>query len=222
LPDRGLCSRAASRRYLAAPAVALVVGLAALVSGCGGSAPKPAPLPPVHPHRAGPVSIFTAPSAAALSPASLDELKRLGVDRIHIYLHWIDIAPDPTSRHRPAFDAGDPAAYPAAGWAVYDTIIRDAKARGLGVDLALIPPPPAWAAGNGAPIPKAQPEWRPSASEREAAAEGGFLVDMERAQPRYAAGARGQAAYPDRGVAGSVPRAGRRRLERVCRLGARP
>lgn len=119
----------------------------------------------MHPHRDGPVSIFTAPSAAALSPTSLDELKRLGVDRIHIYLHWIDIAPDPTSRHRPVFDAVDPAAYPAAGWAVYDTIIRDAKARGLGVDVALIPPPPAWAEGKGAPHPKIQPEWRPSAPE---------------------------------------------------------
>jgi hypothetical protein len=163
LPDRGLCSRAASRRHLAAPAVALVVALAALVAGCGGSTPTPAPLPPLHPHRDGPVSLFTSPSSAALSPASLDGLKRLGIDRIHIYLHWADIAPDPTSRRRPAFDATDPAAYPAAGWAVYDTIIHDAKARGLGVDVALIPPPPLWAAGKGAPDPKTQPEWRPSA-----------------------------------------------------------
>jgi hypothetical protein len=135
-----------------------------VLAACGGSNAKPAPLPPVHRDRAGPQSIFTLPSAATLAPPALDELKRLGVDRIHIYLHWIDIAPDPTSRHRPAFDATDPAAYPAAGWAVYDTIIRNAKARGLGVDLALIPPPPAWAEGKGAPHPAVQPEWRPSAS----------------------------------------------------------
>jgi hypothetical protein len=164
LPDRGLSSRAAPRRHLAALAVALVVVLAALVAGCGGSKPKPAPLPPLHPHRAGPVSIFTSASQTALTPATLDALKQLGVDRIHIYMHWADIAPDPTSRHHPVFDATDPAAYPAAGWAIYDTITREAKARGLGVDLALVPPPPGWAAGKGAPNPKAQPEWKPSAS----------------------------------------------------------
>jgi len=162
LPGRGFSSRAASRRPVATPTVALAVIVASLVAGCGGSTPKPAPLPPLHPHRAGPVSIFTSPSAAALNPAGLDELKRLGVDRVHIYLHWADIAPDPTSPRRPAFDATDPAAYPAAGWAVYDTIIRDAKARGLGVDVALIPPPPVWAAGKGASDPTTQPEWRPS------------------------------------------------------------
>ncbi len=139
------------------------VAVTMLVAACGGSSATPAPLPPLHPDRAGPESIFTSPSAAALSPTALDELKRLGVDRIHIYLHWADIAPDPTSRHRPAFNAADPAAYPAAGWAVYDAIIRDAKARGLGVDVALIPPPPAWAAGTGAPDPQTEPEWRPSA-----------------------------------------------------------
>jgi hypothetical protein len=144
-------------------AVALAA-MAMLVAACGGSKPQPSQLPPRHPDRTGPQSIVTSSSVAALSPAGLDELKRLGVDRIHIYLHWADIAPDPTSRHRPAFDATDPAAYPAAGWAVFDTIIRDAKARGLGVDVALIPPPPGWAAGKGAPDPKTQPEWRPSAS----------------------------------------------------------
>lgn len=86
------------------------------------------------------------------------------MDRIHVYMHWADIAPDPTSRHRPVFDATNPTAYPAAGWAVYDTIARDAKAHGLGLDLALVPPPPGWAAGKGAPNPKTQPEWKPSAS----------------------------------------------------------
>jgi hypothetical protein len=164
LPDRGLPSRAAPRRQLAALAVTLVVALAALLAGCGGSTPKPAPLPPVHSHRAGPVSIFTSASQIALNPLTLDQLKRLGVDRIHVYMHWADIAPDPTSRHRPVFDATNPAAYPAAGWAVYDTIARDAKARGLGLDLALVPPPPGWAAGKGAPNPKTQPEWKPSAA----------------------------------------------------------
>lgn len=149
---------------MAAIAVTLAVILTALLTGCGGSALKPPQLPPVHSQRTGPQSIFTSASQAALTPAALDELKHLGVDRIHIYMHWADIAPDPTLPHRPAFDATSPGGYPSASWAVYDTILRDAQARGLGVDLALVPPPPRWAEGKGAPDPATQPEWRPSAA----------------------------------------------------------
>jgi hypothetical protein len=136
-----------------------------LLGGCGGGSPaKPPQLPPVRLHRVGPESMFTAASELLVNPSGvLSELKHLGVDRVHVYLHWADVAPDPTSRHRPTFDATDPSAYPAAAWAPFDTIMRDARARGLGVDLALIPPPPAWAAGLGAPHPRVQPEWRPSA-----------------------------------------------------------
>jgi hypothetical protein len=139
--------------------------VAALLAGCGGAKPKPVGLPPLHPHRPGPESMFTTAGELTGNPTgTLDALKSLGVDRVHIYMHWADIAPDATSRHRPVFDATDPSAYPAAGWAVFDTIIQEAHARGMGVDLALVPPPPEWAAGKGAPDPKTQPEWRPSAS----------------------------------------------------------
>jgi hypothetical protein len=112
--------------------------------------------------------MFTAAVELTGNPVgTLNALKTLGVDRIHIYMHWADIAPDPTSAHRPAFDATDPAAYPATGWAAFDAVIRDAQARGIGVDLALVPPPPRWAEGKGAPHPAVQPEWKPSASEFE-------------------------------------------------------
>lgn len=96
---------------------------------------------------------------------TLAELKRLGVDTVHVYMHWADIAPDPSSTTKPSFDAPDPAAYPPAGWAAYDTIVRDVKADGMGVILDLVPPPPHWASAPGAPDPATQPEWRPSASE---------------------------------------------------------
>ncbi len=138
--------------------------LAGLLASCGTSGGSTvATLPPLHPGRLGPETMFTPASEIIENPAgTLDELKRLGVDRVHIYMHWADIAPDPSSRARPSFAAADPAAYPPAGWAVFDTIVRDIRARGMGIDLALVPPPPAWASGRGAPDPKTQPEWRPS------------------------------------------------------------
>jgi hypothetical protein len=146
---------------------AFAVVLAVLLASCGGgSSAQPAKLPPIHAGRVGPETIFTPAGELVLNPVgTLDELQRLGVDTVHVYLHWADIAPDPTSSTKPVFDATDPAAYPAAGWAPYDTIVRDTKARGMGLILDLVPPPPHWASGEGAPDPATQPQWRPSAPE---------------------------------------------------------
>ena len=44
----------------------------------------------------------------------------------------------------------------------YDALIRGLAARHIGVDLALIGPPPRWAEGRGAPSPSTQPEWKPN------------------------------------------------------------
>lgn len=136
-----------------------------IVVASSGSGPKVAALPPTHTNRPGPETMFTAGSVATYTGATLDALKNLGVNRIHIYLHWADIAPDPTSSRRPAFDATNPGAYPASGWAPYDVVMQALAARHMGVDLDLVAPPPNWAAGKGAPHPKSQPEWKPSAAE---------------------------------------------------------
>ena len=154
--------------------VAAIVVLVIVSGGPGGG--SPARLPALHPGRAGPgrvgpgppgpESMFTVAAELAVDPArTLDQLQRLGVDRVHVYLHWSDVAPNPASPVRPSFDATDPAAYPATRWANFDTIMRDTFARGMSLDLALVPPPPRWAEGPGAPSPKTQPEWRPSALE---------------------------------------------------------
>ncbi len=154
------------RLWLALAGVAtLVVIVLVVVLATGSSTTPPASLPPVYPERAGPETMFTAGTVATDTAANLDALKRLGVDRVHVYMHWADIAPDPTSAKRPAFDASDPAGYPAAGWAPYDQVVRALEARHMGIDLDLVPPPPNWAAGKGAPHPKTQPEWKPSAAE---------------------------------------------------------
>ena len=135
-------------------AVALAL-ICAAVAGCGGSrgsTSKTTPLPALQPGRVGPESMFTIASQLTDNPtATLNQLKQLGVDRVHISLPWGSIAPDPQSHTRPAFDATDPAAYPAAGWAVYDKIVRGLAARHIGIDLALTGPPPVWAEATGGP-----------------------------------------------------------------------
>jgi hypothetical protein len=138
-------------------ATALLVLAAA---GCGSSA-HPAPEA-----RSGPPlqTIFEDTGSLLRDPVgTLDTLRRLGVDRVKVFIYWDRIAPQPDAPQPPAgFQATDPAAYPAAGWAPYDTIIRDAKARAIGVDLTLGPPPPDWAAGAGAPQPSLHSQWKPS------------------------------------------------------------
>jgi hypothetical protein len=112
------------------------------------------------------VSIFEAEPQLLTAPAqTIGKLRRLGVDTIRLFVNWAAIAPDPRSRIRPSFDAGDPAAYPAGNWAPFDAIVRDAAARGVRVDVDLSDPPPVWAAGPGAPNPAANPQWAPSPPE---------------------------------------------------------
>ena len=128
-------------------------------------------LPPLYPGRVGPEAMFTPASEIMTNPAgTLDELKTLGVDVVHVYMHWADIAPDPTSSTKPVFDATDPAAYPAAGWAPYDTIVRDAARPAAS---ALISTwsrrRPIWATGDGrtraqAPQPRVAARRPPSSA----------------------------------------------------------
>jgi hypothetical protein len=154
----------------AASVLAFVAVLVIALAGHGGSSggagatsgsAKPATLPAP---RVGPEAMFTPSVEIEQHPARvLNTLRALGVDTVNVYLPWSSVAPDPNSRARPVFDATDPAAYPASAWAVWDTIVRDTRARGMRIALALVGPPPDWASGKGAPHPSTQPEWRPSA-----------------------------------------------------------
>jgi hypothetical protein len=98
------------------------------------------------------------------SAANMNLLQSLGVGVVRLDMRWTDVAPDPASLHKPTFDASDPNAYPAAAWARYDPLIRGLTMRHIGIDLALIGPPPLWAEGRGAPSRRTQPEWKPDAS----------------------------------------------------------
>jgi hypothetical protein len=93
--------------------------------------------------------------------ATLQQLRELGVDVLRVTIHWNAIAP----YKRPAgFNATNPAAYPAANWAVYDQIVADAKMDGIALDFSLSSAAPPWATGAGQPAPGGFGGWEPSAS----------------------------------------------------------
>jgi hypothetical protein len=136
--------------------------LGVCLSGCGGSTTKPTPVPPVNSHRVGPVSMFTVGAELYQNTAvNIAGLQSLGVGFVRLDMNWEAVAPHSASAHKPAFDARDPNAYP--GMARYDALIQGLMAHQIGVDLALIGPPPLWAEGRGAPKPATQPFWKPDA-----------------------------------------------------------
>jgi hypothetical protein len=140
--------------------VAALVLAIPLVAGCGGGSSSHAAAG--ESARTGMEPIFEAGKQVNTDPnAAMVALKRLGVARVKVFLPWSAVAPNATSRKPPHFDATDPAAYPAAGWARYDAIVRAAAAHRMGLDVTLSNPP-VWAAGADAPDPVAHPMWKPS------------------------------------------------------------
>jgi hypothetical protein len=150
-------------------AAAIVVVLVVVLGGSSRHHRAPGPLPPLSARNANFQTIFTEGSAILSNPAGeLAVLHALGVDRVRVSFAWEAIAPHGRSRHEPAhFDAADPTAYPAANWAPYDTVVRDARKDHMGLDLVLAPPAPVWASGRGA-LPAAIEKsysWDPDAHE---------------------------------------------------------
>jgi hypothetical protein len=111
-------------------------------------------------------SIFEDDTHVLADPVdTLAGLRMLGAERVRVAVRWQLIAPNPSSRRRPHFNASDPGAYPAAKWAVWDTVVRAAKQDGMGLNFDLLGGAPLWATGPGAPKDKPYPSWEPSASE---------------------------------------------------------
>jgi hypothetical protein len=80
---------------------------------------------------------------AAMRAQTFDEVQGFGVRWLRVVLYWQSVAPDPDSRSVPAFDERDPNAYP--GFARYDRLISEARARGMHVVLTVSGPVPRWA-----------------------------------------------------------------------------
>jgi hypothetical protein len=89
---------------------------------------------------------------------TLQELRALGADTLRITVKWSEVAPRPSSRRRPSFNAADPGAYP--GFGPYDDLVQRAGALGFRILLTLSADTPVWATqrGRGA-------NYRPSARE---------------------------------------------------------
>src|SRR5690242_11928651 len=106
------------RRVLGAGVLVALVGAAAVAIAVGGCAGHSTRTTAQAPTRTRPLeTIFEAQTELFQSPGpTLDTLKRLGVDRVKVFLPWSYVAPDPLSHTRPHFDASSPAAYPPGNW----------------------------------------------------------------------------------------------------------
>ena len=92
---------------------------------------------------------------------TLDRLASLGVDRVRVTVLWRHVAPDASSRTKPAgFDAGDPAQYPAGIWDPYDHLVIEAARRGIGINFNLTGPSPTWA-NQPPPDPRIEDNYEP-------------------------------------------------------------
>ncbi|HEX2087642.1 MAG TPA: cellulase family glycosylhydrolase [Solirubrobacteraceae bacterium] len=88
------------------------------------------------------------PNDDAKVAETLDELRRLGVDRVRVTVAWRAIAPANESDAKPSFDAADPAAYPPGAWGKYERVVQLAAERGIGVNFNVTAPAPDWATGS--------------------------------------------------------------------------
>jgi hypothetical protein len=143
------------------------------------------------------VAVFQADPQVLGDPSgTLRTLRDLGVGLIRVNLTWNQIAPAGNSTRRPGhFNATDPAAYSAGGWAPYDAFDRVAAADGIAVNFTLDGPAPLWATGSGAPPGTTgyfRANWEPSAKEF------GYFVK--------AVGTRYSGSYRPRGSATPLPR----------------
>jgi hypothetical protein len=96
---------------------------------------------------------------------ALDNMKALGVDRVRVTVYWRLVAPDAGSTNKPArFEGSDPAAYPPGAWDRYDTLVRLAQLKGIGLNFNVTAPGPLWAT-SGAPRADVADVSRPDAGE---------------------------------------------------------
>ncbi len=96
---------------------------------------------------------------------TLARARLLGAGVMRVSVHWDWITPASNARKMPrGFNPSDPAAYPAANWGLWDTIVIDAKQAGIKIDFDVMGGAPRWALGPGRPAGNTNDNWEPSAS----------------------------------------------------------
>jgi hypothetical protein len=143
------------------------------------------------------VSIFQDGAVGSNPGPTVQELRHLGANTVRIQVNWANLAPSPASKTRPNFDATNPGAYPASGWAGIDGSVRAASANGISVLLTVTGGAPAWAEGPGKPGGQAGQglaAWKPSAAE--------FGKFVKAVVKRYGGG------YRPSGQSSALPRVG--------------
>jgi hypothetical protein len=93
-------------------------------------------------------TMFEAPTEllsddAALRGRTFDEIRGFGVNRLRVVLYWHNVAPAADDPGVPRFDETDPNGYP--GFARYDRLVAEARARGMRILLTVSGPVPRWA-----------------------------------------------------------------------------
>ena len=95
---------------------------------------------------------------------ALEEIRlHMGADTLRVELKWNEVAPLPTARTKPAFDATNPAAYP--GFAPYDDLLLRARSLGMRVIVTITGDAPRWATAGGRGRSFATANWKVSAGE---------------------------------------------------------
>jgi hypothetical protein len=103
--------------------------------------------------------------------STLEELRnRMGVDTLRIEVKWNEVAPRPSARTKPHFDASDPGAYEGAltaypSFGPYDDLIRRAHALGLRIMITITGDAPRWATAGGRGRSFATANWKVDAGE---------------------------------------------------------
>ncbi len=95
---------------------------------------------------------------------TLEEIRlRMGADTLRVEVKWNEVAPQPSARTRPGFDASNPAAYP--GFFPYDDLITRARALGLRVIVTITGDAPRWATAGARGRSFRTANWKVSARE---------------------------------------------------------
>jgi hypothetical protein len=87
----------------------------------------------------------------------------MGADTLRIEVKWNEVAPLPSARRKPVFNASNPAAYP--GFAPYDDLMLRARALGMRIIVTITGDAPRWATAGGRGRSFATANWKVSAGE---------------------------------------------------------